>query len=93
MTKNNVVRTLVMCSVMAGTSMMFAQGPAQNIDPNKHANLASAQASIAHAYQKIEAAQQANHDQLGDHAQKAKELLVQASQELKEAAEYANHHK
>jgi hypothetical protein len=77
---------------MAGASMMFAQGPAQNIDPNRHPHLASAQASIAHAYQKIDTAQQANRAQLGDHAQKAKELLVQASQELKEAAEYANHH-
>ncbi len=93
MTKNHVIRTLVMCSVMASTSMLFAQGPAQNIDPNKHANLASAQRSIAHAYQKIDAAQQANADRLGDHAQKAKELLIQASQELKEAAEYANHRK
>jgi len=93
MTKNNIIRTFVMCSVMAGTSMMFAQGPAQNIDPNKHSNLASAQASIAQAYQKIEAAQQANRDKLGNHAQKAKELLIQASQELKAAAEYANHRK
>jgi hypothetical protein len=92
MTKNNVIRTLVMCSVMAGTSMMFAQGPAQNIDPNRHSNLASAQASIAHAYQKIETAQQANRDRLGGHGEKAKQLLTQASQELKEAAEYANAH-
>jgi hypothetical protein len=93
MTKNNVIRTLVMCSVMASTSMMFAQGPAQNIDPNKHSHLASAQASIAHAYQKIDAAQQSNRDRLGGHGEKAKELLVQASQELKAAAEYANHRK
>ncbi|MHB1935495.1 MAG: hypothetical protein ACYCOR_02790 [Acidobacteriaceae bacterium] len=93
MTKNNVVRTFVMCSVMAASSTMFAQGPAQNIDRNKHGNLASAQASIAHAYQKIEAAQQANRAQLGGHAQKAKDLLIQASQELKQAAEYANHRK
>ena len=74
MTKNNVIRTLVMCSVMAGTSMMFAQGPAQNIDPNKHPNLASAQTSIAHAYQKIDAAQQANRDRLGDHAREGQTI-------------------
>jgi hypothetical protein len=91
MTKNNVIRTLVMCSVMAGTSIMFAQAPAQNIDASKHPHLASAQASIADAYQKIDTAQQANRDRLGDHAQRAKELLAQASQELKAAAEYANH--
>jgi predicted lipoprotein with Yx(FWY)xxD motif len=93
MTKNKLVRTIVMCSAMAVSSMVFAQGPVQNIDASKHANLASAQASIAHAYQKIDAAQQVNRAQLGDHAQKAKDLLVQASQELKLAAEYANHRK
>ncbi len=93
MTKNNVIRTLVMYSMLAGTSMMFAQGPVQNIDPNKHAHLAAAQAHIAQAYKEADAAQQANRDQLGNHAQKAKELLIQASQELKAAAEYANHRK
>ncbi|MES2220240.1 MAG: hypothetical protein V4587_04655 [Acidobacteriota bacterium] len=93
MTKNSFIRTLVMCSVMVGSSMMFAQGPAQNIDPNKHPNLAAAQRSISHAYEKIDAAQQANREQLGNHAQRAKELLEQASQELKEAAEFANHHR
>lgn len=92
MTKNKLVRTIVMCSAMAAGSMMFAQGPAQDIDASKHPNLASAQTSIAHAYQKIDSAQQANREQLGDHAQKAKDLLIQASRELKMAAEYANHH-
>jgi hypothetical protein len=93
MTKNKFVRTVVMCSVMAASSMMFAQGPAQNINPSRHANLASAQRSIAHAYQKIETAQQANRGRLGGHGERAKALLVQASQELKMAAEYANHRK
>jgi hypothetical protein len=93
MTKNKLVRTIVMCSVMAASSAMFAQGPAQDIDASKHPNLASAQTSIAHAYQKIDSAQQANREQLGDHAQRAKDLLVQASRELKMAAEYANHHR
>ena len=41
MTMNNVIRMLVMCSVMVGTSMMFAQAPAQNIDASKHPHLAS----------------------------------------------------
>jgi hypothetical protein len=91
--KNQAIRTLVMCSVMAGSFMMFAQGPAQNIDPNKHPHLAAAQSHIAQAYKEADAAQQSNRDQLGDHAQKAKELLIQASQELKAAAEYANQHK
>jgi hypothetical protein len=36
-------------------------------------------------------AQQANEFDLGGHAQKAKDLLVQAADELKEAAQTANH--
>ena len=93
MTKTNVIRTLVMCSVMASTSMMFAQGPAQNIDPNKHPHLAAAQTTIGQAYRQIETAQQGYHRHLGGHVEKAKQLLTQASQELQAAAEYANQHK
>ena len=70
------------------------QGPETNIDASKHPNLAEAQHQIAAACQKIDAAQQANKDELGGYGEKAKELLAQASRELKEAAEYANqrHH-
>jgi hypothetical protein len=95
MTKNNVMRTFVMCSVMAGSSLMFAQAPTQNIDSSKHPHLAAAQSSIAQAYQQIETSQQGYHEHLGGHVEKAKQLLAQASQELKAAAEYANahHHK
>jgi hypothetical protein len=92
MTKNNVVRAFVMCSVMAGSSVMFAQGPVQNVNSSKHPHLAAAQSSIAQAYQQIETSQRGYHDRLGGHVEKAKQLLAQASQELKAAAEYANAH-
>lgn len=69
-----------------------AQGPGVDIDRARHGNLAEAQEHIQQAYTKVVTAQQVNHEQLGGHAENAKHLLMQASQELKAAAEYADHH-
>ena len=82
---------LVMCLLLIGVTL--AQRPETDIDPAKHPNLAEAQHHILQAFEKIDEAQKANKDQLGSHAEKAKQLLDQASRELKEAAEFANHHK
>jgi len=81
---------LILCLAFIGVS--FAQRPETNIDPNKNPNLAEAQHHILQAFEKIDEAQRSNKDQLGGHAEKAKQLLDQASRELKEAAEFANHH-
>jgi hypothetical protein len=91
-TRNLVLSTLLGGVLMCG-GVVLAQAPTLNIDPNKHGNLAEAQHHIQQAYQKIDEAQQANKDQLGGHAEKAKELLGDADRELKAAAEYADHHK
>jgi hypothetical protein len=64
--------------------------PAQNISPARHPNLAAAQRACGDAYDRIVQAQQANEWDLGGHAQKAKDLLVQAADELKQAALAAN---
>jgi F0F1-type ATP synthase membrane subunit b/b' len=80
---------LAVCLVLVGVAI--AQRPETNVDPSKHPNIAEAQHHILQAFEKIEEAQKANKDQLGGHAEKAKQLLDQASRELKEAAEYANH--
>jgi hypothetical protein len=92
-TKKNILLGLVLCFALSPTAVLIAQQPVQNVDARKHPELASAQTSIAHAYQKIDSAQQAHRDQLGGHAQKAKDLLAQAAQELSEAAMYADHHR
>ncbi|HEY6413233.1 MAG TPA: hypothetical protein VIX42_06080 [Edaphobacter sp.] len=42
------------------------------------------------AYQKINAAQRDNQNQLGSHAQRAKDLLTQADEELRFAANVSN---
>ena len=80
-----------MCS-----AALFAGGVAvgqQNINPQVHPHLAEAQRLIASAEGQIDAAQAAWHDKLGDHAQRAKQLLQQADGELKQAALYANKYK
>jgi F0F1-type ATP synthase membrane subunit b/b' len=77
---------------LALIGVTFAQRPDTNIDPARHPNLAEAQHHIQQAFEKIGEAQRANKEELGGHAEKAKTLLERASRELKEAAEYANHH-
>jgi hypothetical protein len=66
-----------------------AQRPTVNIG-ERHGNLRAAQEMIVGAYDKIDQAQADNHDQLGGHAQRAKDYLVQADQELRAAANVAN---
>ena len=69
--------------------VVYQQAPVVNIGA-RHGNLRNAQIDIVQAYQKIESAQQANDGQLGGHAQRAKELLIQADAELRMAANVAN---
>jgi hypothetical protein len=58
----------------------------------RHPNLAAAQRLSTQAFEKVTPAQRANEFDLNGHAQKAKELLEQANQELKQAAEASNAH-
>ena len=92
MTKRNLFFSAILCAAIVPGSAVLAQGPVQNVNPQKHAHLAGAQRSISHAYQQIEQAQGSNRDHLGGHGEKAKSLLSQAAQELAEAARYANEH-
>jgi len=75
--------------LMVGCSE-YNGGPALNINAKLHPNLAAAQKFSWQAYEKIIKAQQANGFDLEGHAQKAKDLLVQANDELKLAAQAAN---
>ena len=67
-----------------------AQVPVQNIDPGRHGNLAAAQRLVVQAFERLSDAQTANDYRLGGHADRAKELLRQANDEIKMAAEAAN---
>lgn len=86
------MKTLISAGVL-GVSLTFASvaaaKPATNIG-GKHPNLAAAQRLVEQAYEKITAAQKANEYQLGGNAAKAKDLLEQVNNLLKEAARTAN---
>lgn len=79
--------------LLAGGAMMAQERPMENIDPARHPNLAEAQHMVGIAFEKISIAQRDNHYDMEGHAERAKELLAQASRELKEAAEAANRHR
>jgi hypothetical protein len=70
--------------------IVYAQRPPENVSPKRHPNIAAAQRFVEQAFNKITAAQQANEFDMGGHAAKAKQLLDEASAELKLAAEAAN---
>jgi hypothetical protein len=65
---------------------------AHAVDPYRHPNLAAAQGFIDQAIGKVDEAQRANEYDMGGHAARAKELLMQANHEIKEAARAANRH-
>jgi hypothetical protein len=75
--------------IMGCSGAIFAQAPVVDIG-NRHGNLRAAQQYILSAWQRIGNAQADNNDQLGGHAQRAKDFLVQANEELRLAANVAN---
>lgn len=92
MKMRNVIGSAIVYAVLTPGVALFAQQPVQNINRQKHASLAEAQAAIVQAYQKVDVAQRYHKEHLGGHVQKAKDLLAQAAQELKMAADYADQH-
>ena len=70
--------------------LALAQRPKDNVSARRHPNIASAQRLVTQAWEKVVAAQRANEFDMQGHAQKAKDLLDQANNELKLAAGAAN---
>ncbi|WP_449426970.1 hypothetical protein [Rhodanobacter umsongensis] len=70
----------------------FAAPPVRDVSAHRHPNIAAAQRLTDQAFKRITDAQQANEWDMDGHAAKAKDLLDQASRELKMAAETANRH-
>jgi cellobiose-specific phosphotransferase system component IIA len=83
-------KTLVALTLLVATGSAYSQEPVQNIDPSRHGNLAAAQDLVRQAYDRLSVAQKDNGNQLGGHADKAKELLRQANAEIRLAADAAN---
>jgi hypothetical protein len=86
------IYTIVFGSALLVGAVAIAQ-PVKNVSNARHPNLAAAQRLSSQAFEKITAAQQANEFDMEGHAAKAKDLLDQVNQQLKLAAEAANHNK
>ena len=89
MTKTRILAAFVTLLFLIG-GLALAQRPAQNVSPGRHPNLAAAQRLSRQAFERIVAAQEANEWDLHGHAQKAKNLLDEVNNELKQAAEASN---
>ncbi len=92
MTKIGVATPIIASLLLLG-GFAIAQRPAENISKGRHPNLAAAQRLSQQAFEKITAAQEANEWDMQGHAKKAKDLLEQANNQLKQAAEAANRNK
>lgn len=85
-----VAKVALALGLQAASGSAFAQEPVQNIDPSRHGNLAAAQDLARQAYDRLSLAQKENSNNLGGHADKAKELLRQVNIEIRLAADAAN---
>ncbi|HXN72133.1 MAG TPA: hypothetical protein VN861_06230 [Candidatus Acidoferrales bacterium] len=89
MLKRIVMIGVALCAAFALGAVMFAQRPPVDVG-ERHGNMRAAQELIQQAWMKVDEAQQDNNYNLGGHAGRAKELLTQASNQIKQAAEAAN---
>jgi hypothetical protein len=91
---SRMIQTRLFAAVLGASLLIgglaLAQRPKENVSGARHPNLAAAQRLSQQAYEKIIAAQEANEWDMKGHAQKAKNLLDEVNNELKQAAEAAN---
>ena len=87
---SKLVRSLALGLTLSLAASAFAAKPVQNVNPQKHPNIAAAQNLSRQAFEKVVAAQKANEWDMQGHAEKAKQLLEEVNHELKLAAEAAN---
>lgn len=83
-------RLLLSSLIISAAFAALAVEPAQDVDSQRHGNLAAAQNLVREAFDKVSEAQAANRSHLGGHAERAKQLMLQANEEIKLAATSAN---
>jgi hypothetical protein len=84
-------QTVVLSAVLAAAaavSVSSSAGPEAH-----HPNIIAARNDVTHAIAKLRSAQRANEYDLGGHAARAEQLLSQALEEMKMAAEADNAHR
>ena len=90
MKSHNFIAGVVLGVVVAtGCAAIAQEAPVVDIG-DRHGNLRDAQQHIVEAWRAVSRAQEANDARLGGHAGRAKELLSQANEELRQAADVAN---
>jgi hypothetical protein len=89
MTRTSFILGGALSAAMFAGGFAIAQLPVNNISSQKHPNLSAAQRLSQQAFERISAAQQANEFDMDGHAAKAKDLLQQANEQLRTAANYA----
>jgi 2-keto-3-deoxy-galactonokinase len=93
MKSHNFLAGILLGAVLAtGCAAVAQETPMVDIG-DRHGNLRDAQEHIVEAWRAISRAQEANDARLGGHAARAKELLGQANEELRLAADVANDHR
>jgi hypothetical protein len=86
------ILTAVFGSLLLVGGIAVAQ-PERNVSAGRHPNIAAAQRLSQQAFERIVEAQKANEWDMQGHAQRAKEHLEKANEELKAAAVAANKNK
>jgi hypothetical protein len=81
-------KTILITAALAFTGGVLTAGPLRG-----HPNLEAARNDLNGAWDHISRAQQANEYDMGGHAQHAKDLIGQAKEEVRLAAETANDHR
>ena len=93
MRNNLLLRDSLVLAFLCG-GLLFAQNPPErpleDVDPQRNPDLAAAQKLCVQAFEEVTKAQKANKYDMKGHASKAKQLLVQATQELSEADKIAD---
>jgi hypothetical protein len=87
---NTFAKSIIVAAALVTGGAAMAQEPPVDIG-QRHGNLREAQQLVRQAFDDITNAQVDNDYALGGHAGRAKELLRQAADELKMAAETANY--
>lgn len=93
MSKRIWMVAIALCAVFALSAVLFAAQEPRVTVGEKHGNMRAAQEYIQQARRKVDEAQKDNNYNLGGHAGRGKELLAQASEEIKLSAEAANSHR
>jgi hypothetical protein len=88
--KNKKVIVVGLALLSAFAALADRPEPRVSVDRQRNSVFWEAQRSLIDSYRSVSKAQDYNHGELGDHAARAKDLISEANDEIRMAAEYAN---